>query len=395
MKLSKYIIPALCAALGACSQGNNAAAGEEEHHHHGPADTDHIELSERQVQTVGIELDTLSMRTIGNGIHAAGVLKTDPQASAEISPLVSGTVARICVVEGQQVEAGTVLAYIESPEAITIQQDYLTARAEAAYARSEYERQLALSNAGAGIRRNLDAARSAKEVCQAREDGLRAQLDMLGIDTGALTDGNMSARVAVKSPIRGNVVSISAATGSFADMQTAMMSVSDNSRLYASLRVFEREATRLQPGQKVTMHLTNRPGTTAEGRIEQINPNPDATTRALDVRVRLDSTGGTLAAGMAVNATINTGDTLTETLPSDAITTDGGHSYVFMLKDIHTEPDGDRAYVFERREVIAGAHDDSHTAVRFPEPVDHNAQFVTSGAFYLSSMTSEHAQHAH
>ena len=83
-----------------------------------------VELTKQQAETIGLETKPLEERNLGNNIKVTGMLELYPQDKANISPFVGGNVSSIKVVPGDNVSKGQVLAYIEHPDIIAMQQDY-------------------------------------------------------------------------------------------------------------------------------------------------------------------------------------------------------------------------------------------------------------------------------
>ena len=68
-----------------------------------------VELTKEQAETIGLEMNTLEKRNLGNNIKVTGNLELFPQDKANISPFVGGNVRSIKVIEGDKVNKGQVL----------------------------------------------------------------------------------------------------------------------------------------------------------------------------------------------------------------------------------------------------------------------------------------------
>lgn len=350
-----------------------------------------VELTERQLKTVGIALGPLEQRSLGAAVQANGELRLNPQDRASIVPLTAGVVHRILVKEGDAVRAGQTVAYIENTQVVALQQDCATAERELAAARQELQRQQLLKRENAGVERNYKQAEAAVSVAQSRVTGLRQQLSQLGVGAG----GQQAQRtVAVSSPIGGTVSRVNASTGSYADAQSPIMEVVNNNAVFAQLKVFEKDLSRITTGQTVDIALTYQQDTHISGRVESISRSIDAATRSASVHVRLDVaqlSGRRLGEGMSVTAMISSAGTLAEAVPNDAIVSMDGRKFVFVL-DHTAMTDGQKSYFFRRVEVVTGESELGHTAVSFPTPPKADAQFVRAGAFYIASAASDHGE---
>lgn len=378
-----------CRGDGAGSHAGDATQEHAEEDHHAHGDSDEAELSEVQMQTVGITLGLPQSRAIGESVEAAGILAVDPQYQAVASPVLPGTVGRILVTEGQHVNKGEVVAYVEVTEGAVLRQELKMAQTELQGARVELERQQALAAQGAGVRKNLDAALQAVSVATVRVQGVEARMRQYGISP----EGGSS--IPVKADISGTVVSVTAKTGSFADMQTPLLTIVDDSRVYCTLSLFEKDLAAVKPGAAVEMRLTNDPSKTFSGKVVGVNPVLDPSTKTAPVRVSVDASGTRgLMPGMSVSASISSGGREVMALPEEAVVSSGGRSYIFVLEKMEEE-NGEKMYHFEKREVVTGASSMGYVEITPLEPLDPDSKVVTSGAFYISSMTSDHGEHNH
>lgn len=399
MKKILYIIAGVFIALvlPACAGGGGSAgAGDHEAHdahgdEHGEAVE--VELSQAQMDAVGIKLGNIELRDMEDLVSTTGVLEVAPQSEAVVAPKLPGTVSRILVSPGQRVERGAVVAYIESPELLSLAQEFGVARTETEAARIEFERQEALDAQGAGVRKNLDYARSQFNIAQQREQGLAARIRAYGV---APSDRLSSGTYPLKAEISGTVTQVSAGIGSFADMQAPVARIVDSKAVYCKLLVLEKDIDRIRKGSAVELSLINNSAAVIAGEVQEINPVLEEGNRSIPVIVKLmgERPDVPLIPGMAVSGRIFTGENRAEAVPEEAVVRSGGRSFIFVLEDEHEE-DGQKMYHFEKVEVVSGNPSMGYVAVKPMTPLDPDARIVTSGAFYLNSMSTEHGEHSH
>ena len=393
MKKALYFF--FVAVAGLCGGCSNAAshAPEEEGHEHG--ESEEIELSDAQIKAVDIQTGEIALVSLGITLKANGELAVNPQDEALIAPLTAGLVKRIAVKEGEKVAKGRVVAYVENLEAVSLQQDYLIAKEEEAFARQELERQQALAKEGAGVKKNLQQATANAQMATTKVAMLSRQLSLYGINSSEVHGGRFVTEVPVVSPIAGTVTEVMCSTGSFADSQAPLMKVVNNAAVYCKLNIFEKSLSDIGPGQKVEVRLTNRPTVTLDGEVVSLTQAIKADTKSLTAHVKiLNGHSHDLVPGMAVTGVITSENSEVEALPDDAIVTAEGKSYVFIVEG-QEEEDGEMMTHFKRIEIIPGIKGRGYTQVKFLSPVDGGTKFVTKNAFYLGSMTSEHGEHNH
>lgn len=389
-----YVIIASLVVMSclACS-GNKAGGKHEEGHEEGHSDG--IELSDEQMNTVGIKVGALEMRNLNSVVRASGVLEVVPEDRADVASLAAGIVRRIMVTEGSRVKKGQVVAMVENAEIVEMQKNYLAAVGQCRAAYQDYERQKGLSQHGAGVKKNLQQAYSAYELAKVEMNGLAGQLRQLSINPDNVSKGRFTRQIPVYAPISGVVNNVTAAIGSFTDMQKPLMAVANTAGIYCDLKVFEKDISAITPGQRVDMVLTNRPGVSLSGVVEKVNDAFDAQSRAVSVFVRLTSRGdGLLIPGMYVTALVNTGGNEVQAVPEDAVAMVENTPCLFLLEKTATE-EGRKMYHFKKVKVATGVSGLGYTQVTPLEPLPEGAQVVTANAFYLASMVSEHGEHAH
>ena len=105
-----------------------------------------------------------------------------------------------------------------------------------------------LSAQGAGVEKTLQQAEAAYATAQARLTGLHHQLVQIGISSEQVATGKIVSQVPVRTTIPGVVGKVSVNTGTYVDTTTPLMQVADNSTVYASLNVFERNISQVEVG---------------------------------------------------------------------------------------------------------------------------------------------------
>ena len=230
-----------------------------------------IEVSEEQMEAVGIELGTVEMRNLNSSVRASGQMALLPQNKADITSLAAGIIKQIKVIEGSSVKKGQIVALLENLEIVKLQEAYLTQKQELAFSYQEYERQQELSNQNAGTGKVYQQAISKYETDKARLAGLETQLRQLNIDPLMAATGDFVTQIPILAPINGVIGEIHIKTGSYADMQTPLMEVTDNSQIQCNIQVFEKDFTKIEMGQHVEIAITNMEKKFISGKVTVIN----------------------------------------------------------------------------------------------------------------------------
>lgn len=361
-------------------------------------DHDHdegVEVTEAQLNTVGIKLGKIEKRELANIIRVNGEMNLAPQKKAEVTSLIGGIIRQILVNEGSNVSKGQTVAYLENTAIVELQKNYLTSKKEAFVAEQEYNRQKELAEQGAGVQKVLQQASANYEISKAQLTGLEKQLLQLSISPSQVSSGNMVTRIPVKSPIAGTVNKINISTGSYVDIQASLMNISDNSQMHCDVKVFEKDINKVKLGQEVDLSLTNQPGTSLKGVVYEINKSFEDDTKAIKVHLEIkDRNNLHLVPGMYVTGLINIGKEKTEAVPNDAIISNEGKKYILVLQNEENGTEG-KIFHFKQEEVITGTSELGYTQITPVKKIEEDATIVISNAFYIASMTADHGEHAH
>ena len=367
----------------------NPESDGHDHEEHEESDSfDDIPLTQQQVSTAELRMSEVQTRELDATLRVTGTLVLRPQSMADVSSLMGGVVRSILVSEGQRVSKGQVVATVENTSVVTLQREYFTALRESEAARAELTRQQTLAKAGAGVAKNLQQAETAARIADASLTGIGQQLRQMGISPKSVAAGSFATVFPLRAPISGTVSRISASIGSYADMQSPLLAIRDNSAMECDLNVFEKDVAKVAVGDRVELLLANQPGRVLRGRVYGVNQYFNDAAKSVAVHVRLDASPRQgLIDGMYVSGTIATGRQKCRALPSQAIVSTEGKSYIFALNG---KPRGGK-YSFSRHEVTTGVTSDGFTEVDLCEHIRPDSRIVTDNVYYLASLTGEHA----
>ena len=345
-----------------------------------------VEISVKQMETVGIELGKIEMKNLNSVVKTNGQLNLLPQNKADVNSLAAGIVKRITVAEGSFVKQGQTLALLENLDIVKLQENYLTLKKELVYSKQEYERQQELDKQNAGTGKVFQQTEAKYEVDKARVIGLEMQLRQLNIDINAVADGKLTTQIPITAPISGVIGEIHIKTGSYVDMQTSLMEISDNTKLQADLQVFEKDFPKLEIGQTVEMGITNMAGKTLSGTVYGINQSFEDDSKGIIVHVKINNSEKVkLLPGMYVSALISVGNQSVQAVPSDAIVDMEGRKFVFLLTKEEKE---EASYQFQKVEVATGVSELGFVEITPLDELPENATIITKGAFYVMSKMS-------
>lgn len=357
--------------------GHGAGQGEEETHD----DHGHVALSRIQMETIKIELGGLRSVKLSDYVGVTGTLGLPPNAFATVSARAAGYVRESGkFVEGDRVMKGEVLAYLESPEFIQRQQEYLETSARLVYLEQEYKRQMELAAENAGVARDLQRTESEFRSVEARKGGLARQLEFWGIDPAGLDVAKLSDRIALRSPMTGFITRVNLNNGKYVSPEAELMEVISDQHLHLELDVFERDIARVKEHARITYRIPALGPEFYEGEVHVIGREFNVDKKTIRIHGHLMGDRPRFIKDLFVEARIWLNDETVDALPDGAIIGDGMNTFVFITLNPDSDP-----VEFEKLPVITGATDNGYTAVTFVEPLPEGAEIVTSGAFYVYS----------
>lgn len=336
---------------------------------------DSVAVSPKQARASGIEIGRIEMRSLSGGIPVTGMLDVPPQNLVNITAPLGGFLRSTSLLQGMRVSKGQLLAVIENPEYIQLQQDYLDTRSQVTFLQEEYERQQQLAAENVNARKTLQKALADLESMKAKNSGLVAKLRMIEIDATTLKPEAIRSSIEIHAPISGFVTRVNSAVGAFIPPTEVMFTIVDTEHLHAELTCFERDIPRIHIGQKIRFQLAHEATErTATVFLVGREINADRTVR---VHGHLDKEDRDLMPGMFLKAVIQTGSALLPSLPEEAVLNYEDQEVIFIqLTDD----------IYRMVEVTTGINENGFTEIIVPGDIDlKKEKVVIRGAYKLLS----------
>lgn len=349
------------------------------------AEAEHSNLPSEPVPVEGIKIELQALRP---ALDLVGSLVAAPERIAVVSPQLGGWVEKVCVVDGQIVQAGDKLIIL----------DARMARVELARTRAAVmEKQAVVARLKRGfLPHELEVARQDRDKAQAAMEGLRGEMEamqrlrernevskvhfetkvkaykaadaalasadahvklleegtppeMIAEAIGQLDSVKASlehAKLAlefctISSPIDGLVVQLVARQGQFFSQASPLATVMDLSEIFVHLRIPAGEFANVRVGTPVDVVLASLPGRTFSGKIVRIGGEADPLTGNIAVFASLANEKTLLRPGMGCRAHVRLPE-IPDVLavPVSAVADHAGKSIVSIVRD-------DKAYEIE------------------------------------------------
>lgn len=283
------------------------AAPAEEAHEEAPAATaaaheESVKLTDAQIKAAGIELLKASPQTIHTMVTLPGEIRFNEDRTAQVVPLLAGTVQAVPANLGQRVLRGDVLAVIASTELSDQRSAMLTAEKRLAGARTVYAREKKLWEEKISAEQDLILARQAMEEAEIEQNNAQQKLRALGATRGAAGTLN---HYELRAPFDGVVVEKHVSLGQSVKVDSVLFTVSDLSTVWTEVAVPASDIDKVRVGETVTVKASAIDAQVT-GKVAYVGALLGMQTRTATARIVLANPGAAWRPGMFVNVDVET-----------------------------------------------------------------------------------------
>ncbi len=308
-------------------QATNASAETGAEKDTGAGDPGVTTLSVQQIADAGIEVTRPTVGGVAGAIELPATIEGDPQGVQVVSAPIGGRLVSLTRNLGQPIGRGQTLAIIESREAASLNAEVEAAGARSALAESNLRREQRLFAERVSPEQDLVAARTAATEASIALRLARQQLSATGGGGGG--GGGALNRIAVRSPITGQVIARSATLGQQVAADVELFRVANLAKVSVTMSLVPADAGRVKPGVHVEVTSAGR---RQDGRVTLVSPILDETTRLVPVIATIDNATGTWRVGENVGVSVllpASGDR-SVAVPSAAVQMIGDRPHVFV-----------------------------------------------------------------
>ncbi len=297
--MKKILLP-IAALLCACSSAPTAPASTAASE---AAATDSIAAA--PAEEPAPEVDAASGATsVPNEPTFNGILVLPPQSRATVTLTMGGSIRSTTLLPGAYVKQGTVLATLENPEFIALQQSYLDSHAQYEFLRTEFLRQQTLAREEASSQKHFQQSKAEYLSMRSRMDAAAAQLALLGVDTTRLLAGGIIPYLDIKAPISGYAADVKMNIGRHFDVGEPLCEIVNKSDMMLRLTAYEKDLANLRAGDRVEFRVNGIEGETFHGVITMVGQQVNNENRSIDVYVRIEGQNPQFRPGMYAMARI-------------------------------------------------------------------------------------------
>ncbi len=275
-----------------------------------------VQLTNEQMNSIGVKTGTVEYKQLSDEIRATGTVDVDERLQSSVQVRFSGYIRKVFANSTYQyVRKGDPLFTIYSPDLVATQEEYLLAR----------RNQTALTGS------SIDGvAAGASSLTAAAEQRLR-QWDIPSSEIAKLQEtGKAMTELSINSPASGYIMERMALPNMYVEPATKLYTLADLSRVWVNAQVFQNDVGRLKRGDSSAITVDAYPGRTFRGRVEEVLPQVDVTTRTVKVRLAVNNPGVILKPGMFVNVDLKSALGRQLVVPASAVFQTGLSQVVFI-----------------------------------------------------------------
>ena len=319
-----------------------------------------IQLSPERLQAIGVTDAVVEMRVVSNDLRVPGNVEVNERRLSYLQTRFPGWIQKVFVnASYQYVNKGQPVFTIYSPDLVSTEQEYLLAK------------------------QNRDSFTDHSHGTAEHESGwlLQAAADRLrqfGVPQKELArlegTGTVQHDITIESPASGYVTEFNALPNRYVQAETKLYTIADLSSVWVYANVPQNDIGQLRPGTPASVTVDAYPGRSFKGRVEQILPQVDTTTRTVRVRLVFANPGVALKPGMYVNVNIGVSFGRQLVMPASGVLHSGTRQIAFI--------DHGGGYL-EPREVETGPRIDDHIVVL--KGLQAGERIVSSANFLIDS----------
>ena len=296
-----------------------------------------------------LKVDTVTVSPLVTAITLTGKVGTNDDNVVPVFSLVSGNVTDIKVNLGDFVQAGQVLAQVQSQEMAQYSSDLLNAETNLNIAQKNLDKTVDMYHSGLASMTDSLSAEVALQQAKAELGRVHRVLSING--------GNTQGNFVVKAPISGFIVQKGATNNMTirGDNSTSLFTISDLKNVWIQANVYESNISLIHQGENVDVTTLAYPGKIYKGRVDKIMNVLDPTSKVMKVRVVLPNPDYTLKPEMYASITINDQENRQcLSVPTSAVIFDNSQYYVLVYhskSDVKITPvkwisaNGDKTFI--------------------------------------------------
>ncbi len=331
-----------------------------------------VSLNEKQMANAGVLTSFGQKKSISSVLKINGKIEVPPQNIVSVSIPLGGYLKSTHLLPGTKIKKGEVIAVIEDPQYIQIQQEYLTSLAKLSFLDKEFTRQKELNQSKASSDKVMQQTESDYKSQKIATKSLSEKLKLIGVNPESLDENSISRSVNVYAPIEGYVSKVNVNIGKYVNPSDVIFELINPTDIHLGLTVFEKDVNKLFIGQKLIAYTNNEPEKKHPAEIILIGQDLSS-ERSVMVHCHFEDYDKNLLPGMYMNAELNILTNDAFVINEEAVVNYENKNYVFVEVEKSK---------YEMKEVKTGISENGMIEITNSESLN-NKPIVTKGAYSL------------
>lgn len=274
-----------------------------------------VQLSPERLQRIGVKFAEVKRQRVQDEIKVTGNIEVNEQRLAYVQTRFPGWIQKVFAdATYQYVQKGMPLFTIYSQDLVSTEQEFL----------------LALKNQQTLSQAHGTDAKEADWLVNAARQRLRQWNVGDSEITRLQKTGEEQQEITVQSPTSGYIIERNALPNQFVQPETKLYTIADLSQVWVYAQVFQSDVGRLKTGDPAIVTVDAYPARVFRGRVQQVLPQVDPTTRTVRVRLVFENPGLLLKPGMYVNVSLDVPLGTELVIPSSAVLQSGSREIAFV-----------------------------------------------------------------
>jgi len=280
-----------------------------------------------------VKIGVMPSRVVKQKVICTGKIEIPPTELISVHSRSEGFIAGMTYLPGDFVKKGALLFTITNTQLVEKQRILLETKAELTMAKKDYDRKQRLQSEKVTTEKALDESIARKELLSATYEGLKNELELLGIDVDALeAERKFQSTLYLYASDAGYVHKVLVNKGQMIQPSDNLMEIANDNHVHLELQVLSKYVPLLTVGQKAQFTLPNS-SKKFGAEIVKLNPMLNNETGTLNVHCHIDEENDVqIIAGMFVNAEIEVEANDVSGLPLEAVVKEGIDYYAYCVE---------------------------------------------------------------
>jgi len=289
-----------------------------------------ISLSDAQVDNLGIQVGLPTVIHSLPLLDAPAKVRIPPEHEYIVSSTQAGLASQVNVSMGDTINKGQILATINSPELLALQQHHLKSINDLSLAKSTFTRDKKLYKEGVIANKRWLQTQANYRVFMGHLHETRQLLAISGFSKQAIADfekdKKLQSQLIIRSPISGVVLKRYIKSGQRVNALDPLFHVANLQRLWLDINIPQQSINRIKLGDRVDVV-----GLPVTARIFLLGKSVDSKNQTVLVRAEIIKGLDLVRTGQTVNTKISkiSGEQMFK-VPNSALATTSGMTYIFL-----------------------------------------------------------------